>query len=263
MANNRPIGFFDSGVGGLSVLLEVKKNLPSESFVFLADQGHNPYGEKTKKQLEALSERITKFLLKHDIKILVVACNTATCYAIDHLRYKFNIPIIGVVPAVKTASTLTKNGKIAVMSTPATAKSRYLASLVSQFAPRFEVLKLGCVHLEDAIEYLNLGEITNLINVYAGRVRKFGADTVVLGCTHFPFFKTEIKNKLGERVRIIDSGEAIGKRVFAILSENNAFSLRKQQDIYYTTAVPQIFSKVASTLLQYKVDGRKAYLAAR
>src|SRR4030042_4739824 len=111
MADNRPIGLFDSGVGGLSVLLEIKKILPNESFVFLADQNHNPYGAKSPKELKTLSEKITKFLFKSDIKLLVVACNTATCYAIGHLRSKFKIPIIGVVPAVKPAVKLSKNNK--------------------------------------------------------------------------------------------------------------------------------------------------------
>ena len=121
MASNQPIGIFDSGVGGLSILKEVKETLPLESFIFLADQDHVPYGVKTKEELEDLSERITKFLLNYHIKLLVVACNTATCYVLDFLRLNFDISIIGVVPAVKPASEITVNGKIAVMSTPATA----------------------------------------------------------------------------------------------------------------------------------------------
>src|SRR3989338_6860179 len=130
MADNRPIGLFDSGVGGLSVLLEIKKLLPNEKFIFIADQANVPYGAKTQKQLQELSEKVASFLLLKDVSMIVVACNTATCYALDYLREKIKNPIIGVVPALKPAAKKTKNDKIAIMSTPATAKSAILSFFV-------------------------------------------------------------------------------------------------------------------------------------
>ncbi len=260
MWDKRPIGIFDSGVGGLSVLQEIKKILPHESFVFLADQGHNPYGARTKKELKDLSERITEFLLKYKIKALVVACNTATCYALDHLRSKFKIPIIGVVPAIKPATAISKKGRIAIMSTPATAKSQYLASLISQFAKDFKVLKLGCEGLEESIEYLRNGQITKLLDKYSEEVKEFQADVVVLGCTHFPFLKGDIKRRLGQNVKVIDSGNAIAKRLHFILKQRKAFSSGDSVDLYFTTLDPQKFSKVASKLLKYKVKGLAAQI---
>lgn len=258
MANNRPIGLFDSGVGGLSVLLEIKRLLPKENFVFLADQAHNPYGQKTQKELESLSESITRFLVSHQkTKLLVVACNTATCYAIDHLRSKFKIPIIGVVPAIKPAVALSKKGRIAIISTPATAKSQYLKSLITQFAPNSQVLKLGCDGLEEAIEYLKMEKVTKILKKYLPPIKKFGADLIVLGCTHYPFVRTQIQKSAGTKISIIDSGEAIAKRVEFLLQKNNNLSQIRQSDNYYTTADPQIFSKVASTLLKYKITAQQ------
>ena len=129
--DRRPIGVFDSGVGGLSVLIELKKLLPRENFVFLADQKYVPYGEKSKKELLKLVFKITDYFIKHhNIKMMIIACNTASCYTIDYLREKFAIPIVGVIPAVKPALALTKNGKIAILSTPATAKSLDRKSVV-------------------------------------------------------------------------------------------------------------------------------------
>ncbi len=259
MENSHPIGLFDSGVGGLSILVEIKKLLPSESIVFLADQAHNPYGEKTPGQLRQLSEKTTDFLHKnHQIKILVVACNTATCYAIGHLRKKFKIPIIGVVPAVKPAISLSKNSRIVVMSTPATAKSFYLKTLIKNFASKSNVLKLGCDGLEEAIENLNISKINKLLDKYMNQVKSFGADVVVLGCTHFPFVKEEIKKRISDHIQIIDSGKAIAKRVKFILKEAKGDSPAIPKELFYTTGDPRKFSKVASTLLKYQVNGQKA-----
>src|SRR3989338_4879646 len=119
--NSRPIGVFDSGVGGLSVLRELERMLPKENFIFLADQLNVPYGEKNKKQLVIFAYRITDYFIRnHNIKLLVIACNTSTCYSIDALRKKYSLPVVGTVPALKPASVNTKSGMVAVISTPAT-----------------------------------------------------------------------------------------------------------------------------------------------
>jgi len=254
MIDNRPIGLFDSGVGGLSVLKEVKKILPFESFIFFADQKNNPYGKKNKKELIDLTTNITRFLIEKNIKALVVACNTATCYVLPHLRKSFNIPIIGVVPAVKPATKLTKNGRIVVMSTPATAKSEYLSQLIKKNAKEFKVLKIGCADLEEAVEYLERKKISKLLDKYVSIIKKFQADVIVLGCTHFPFLKLDIKKRVGKRTVIIDSGEAIARRVRTLLKENKSLSAKKSSDLYFTTGDEQIFSKVASKLLKYNIQ---------
>lgn len=260
MADNRPIGLFDSGVGGLSVMREIKKVLPYENLIFLADQKHVPYGGKTKKELNSLTSRIAKFLLQFDIKMLVVACNTATCYSLDFLRSNFNFPIVGVVPAVKPATELTKKGKIAIMSTPATAKSLYLKKLINQFAGNSNVLKLGCDGLEDSVENLNQKRIKSLLDLYIGKINTFESDVIVLGCTHFPFLKGEIKKRAGRNVKIIDSGKAVAKRVKDLLKEENLICEKKVQDLFFTTASPDKFSNVASSLLNHKISAKKALI---
>lgn len=260
MSDNRPIGVFDSGVGGLSILQEVKKQLPAENFVFLADQANIPYGAKTKKQLNRLTERITRFLLGHNIKLLVVACNTATCYALDHLRATFEIPIVGVVPAIKPAVNLTKSGKVAILSTPATAKSIYLKKLIKDIAPALNVFRIGCEGLEESVEYLKLKEITRLLDLYLSKVKKTGADVVVLGCTHYPFLKKDIKKRLGANVKVIDSGSAIAQRVEYVIKNSKIPASKKLFELYYTTQDPKKFSQVASNLLKYEISAQKALI---
>lgn len=257
MLQDRPIGLFDSGVGGLSVLLEIAKILPKENFIFLADQLNVPYGGKTKREIEDLSERITYFLQKQKIKALVIACNTATCYALDYLRFNFDIPIVGVVPAVKPAAKMTKIGRIVVMSTPATAKSSYLDSLVSEFAKNRQCLKLGCPGLEEVVETLDKNTGNDLIDKYTAKIKKFQADVVVLGCTHFPFLKEEIKERLGPKVKVIDSGPAIARRVKYLLAKKGALSPKKGKDLFFTTGDPKEFSRVASVLLDSNISAQK------
>ena len=150
--DKRPIGLFDSGVGGLSVLREIADLLPLENFVYVADQKHVPYGGKSQTELEKLTEQISRFLIGKQVKMIVIACNTATVYALNHLRQKFTLPIVGVVPVVKTLAEKTKTGKTAVLATPATSKSSYLQALIQKFAPEKTVYCIGGTGLEEVVE---------------------------------------------------------------------------------------------------------------
>ena len=141
------------------------------------------------------------------------------------------------------------------MSTPATAKSSYLKNLVSQFAPRAKVLKLGCPGLEEAVEHLNREDIKKLAKIFGGKVKKHKSDVVILGCTHFPFAKAEIQQELGFKVQVIDSGESIAKRLKEVLKGKDGFSDRKNTDFFYTTGNASEFSFVASELLNQKING--------
>lgn len=260
MQSKKPIGIFDSGVGGLSILKEIKKNLPNENLIFLADQKNVPYGLKNQKELEKITEKITQFLMKYDIKMLVIACNTATCYALSHLRKKFNMPIIGVVPAIKPAAQKSKKSKIAVMSTPATANSAYLKNLIKEHATNTQVLRLGCEGLEDSIEELNYQRINASLPDYASKIKGFGADVLVLGCTHYPLIKDNIKKSLGHGISVIDSSQAVATRVEYILNQNKMLSSEKLSEAYYTTADILKFSEVASILLNCDVKAQKAVI---
>jgi glutamate racemase len=255
--DNRPIGVFDSGVGGLSIWRAIRKLLPQESLDFLADSGHVPYGEKTTAQLEDLTSRIARFLLSLDAKMIVVACNTATVHTIAYLREQFpDVSFVGVVPVVKTLSRRTKTGTIAVLSTPATSTSPYLASLIHEFAPDLHVVNVGCDGLENAIE---MGEVrdrttTALLERHLAPVKDSDADVVGLGCTHYPFLRSRIKSMLGPGVRLYDPSRPVARRVRQLLGEYDAFAQNPEPIFrYYTTGDAAIFNSVASKLLRIPV----------
>src|SRR3989344_5220085 len=190
--NDRPIGVFDSGVGGLSVLIELKKLLPNENFVFLADQKYVPYGEKSKKELVRLVFNIADYFIKqHDVKMIVVACNTATCNTIDELRAKYSIPIVGTVPAVKLAAENSKSKAVGVISTPATSKSVALKKLINDHCRGIDVLNIACKNLEDTVEHgeLDSPQVKKLLLKYLSRIKGSRVDQLVLGCTHYPFLR--------------------------------------------------------------------------
>lgn len=258
--SGRPIGVFDSGVGGLSVLAELKARLPNESFVFFADQHNVPYGEKTKGELVALTTRIVEFLLTHDTKLIVVACNTATCYALEELRARFSVPIVGVVPAVKLAAERTKTGTIALISTPATAKSDYVTHLIEQFAADKKVFRIGCAGLENAVETGRLDgeETATLLQQYVAPLKDEGVDELVLGCTHYPFLKKEISAIVGPGVELIDSGDAVARRTEKLLAEAGMVDMgggEKKEDRFFTNRDAEDFSNVATLLLGRPVRG--------
>jgi len=260
--NSKPIGVFDSGVGGLSVFLELKKILPNENFVFLADQQYVPYGEKSKKELIKRGIKIADYLIKyHNIKMLVVACNTSTCNSIDDLRKKYSFPIVGTVPAIKPAAQKTKTRTVAIISTPSTSKSRVLRNLIRDNCQNLNVLNIGCKNLENVVEEgeLNGPRVNKLLSKYLEKVRNSDADCLVLGCTHYPFLKKSIRKIVGSRIALIDSGKALAKRTQSLLRNHFIENSRKKngETFYFTTGNSEKFSKVASRLLKYQVKAKK------
>lgn len=262
--DRRPIGVFDSGVGGLSILIELKKLLPHEDFVFLADQKYVPYGEKTKKELVALTSQITNYFInEHDIKMMVVACNTATCGAIDELRAKYYIPIVGTVPAIKPAAEKTKTKIIGVIATPSTSKSSVVSDLIKNNCKGIQVFNIGCKGLEDTVENGRLEEspaVKKLLTNYLKDIKESNADYLVLGCTHYPFLKKVISKMVGRPINLIDSGEAIARRTQSLIKR---FSLANKQKskgktLYFTTGKALKFSSVATQLMKREVRAQKA-----
>jgi glutamate racemase len=256
--DNRPIGVFDSGVGGLSIWRAIRKLLPQESMDFLADSGNVPYGEKTTAQLNDLTSRIVRFLLGKDAKMIVVACNTATVHSIAHLRETFpGVPFVGVVPVVKTLSSRTKTGTIAVLSTPATSKSPYLAGLIQEFAPDKHVVNVGCDGLENAIEsgQVRTRSTTALLERHLAPVKSSDADVVGLGCTHYPFLRNRIKSMLGPGVTLYDPSRPVARRVRQLLVAGDGLaSNRDPQFRWYTTGSAEVVQRVASKLLRFQVE---------
>ncbi len=255
--DNRPIGMFDSGVGGLTVWRAARKLLPHESLIFLADSGHVPYGEKSPDELRDLTSRITRFLLSKDVKLIVVACNTATVHAITHLREAFpELPFVGVVPVVKTLARLTHTGTIAVLSTPTTSRSPYLAGLFEQFAADMHVINVGCDGLEDLVESGDIGtsKATALLERHLAPIVGSEADVVGLGCTHYPFLRQRIKRILGPGVRVYDPSRPVARRVRQLLAEREVLGDNAVPEYsFYTTGDPGLFGRVSSKLLRMPV----------
>jgi glutamate racemase len=215
-----PIGIFDSGVGGLSVLRAIRASMPEESILYFGDQGHIPYGPRPMEQIRNFSEAITNFLLERNAKIIVVACNTASAAALKYLRETFpNVEFVGMEPAVKPAAEHTQTGKVGVLATPATFQGALYASVVERFANGVELFQNTCNGLVQQIEQGNLQdeETRRILNDALLPMLERNIDTVVLGCTHYPFVIPVIEQIVGKSVRVIDPAPSVAKQVRRVL----------------------------------------------
>jgi glutamate racemase len=223
----RPIGVFDSGVGGLSVLKALRTELPFEDFVYVADSGYAPYGEREESFVIERSRAITRYLQGHEglrIKALVIACNTATAAAVHLLRQDHHaLPIIGVEPALKPAVALSQTKRIGVMATRGTLASQKFNTLKDTLGGQAEFICQPCDGLADAIERDDTTKIVALCTKYTRAIGQFGSnkgqvDTLVLGCTHYPFASHHLKALLGPDVRLVDNGEPVARQTRRMVS---------------------------------------------
>jgi len=251
---NFPIGIFDSGVGGLSVQRAVREQMPNESVIYVGDQGHVPYGSRSMEQIQNFSVGITNFLLDQNAKIIVVACNTASAAALKYLREKFpDVQFVGMEPAIKPAAEHTQTGKVGVLATPATFQGALYASVVERFANGVELLQSTCPGLVQQIEQGNLdGEETRKIleDALLPMLEK-NIDTVVLGCTHYPFVIPLIQRIVGDNVRVIDPAPSVARQAGRLL-EAGGMSRQSQSkgDVrFYTSGDPELFKSMLPMLL--------------
>ncbi len=264
MSSNQtpPIGIFDSGVGGLSVLRAIRSQMPEESVIYFGDQGHIPYGPRPMEQIRNFSVAITKFLLEQNAKIIVVACNTASAASLKHLRETFSdVPFVGMEPAVKPAAEHTQTGKVGVLATPATFQGALYASVVERFANGVELLQNTCPGLVQQIEKGNLdGEETHqILNGALLPMLEKNIDTVVLGCTHYPFVIPLIQQIVGENVRVIDPAPSVAKQVQRVLEAKGLKSKSDRQGEVklYTSGDPEEFKSLLPVLLGEKGEVAK------
>lgn len=223
MSSSKPVGVFDSGLGGLSVLLELMKTLPHESFVYFADSGNCPYGPKPAEEIISLSARITSFLLDRNCKAIVVACNTATAAAIDWLRSNYNIPFVGMEPAIKPAALNTKTRSIGVLATAGTFKGRLYIETSRKYASDVNVcyqVGEGLVELVENGKALS-DEAEVLLHKYIDPMLECNIDHLVLGCTHYPFFKPLLHKILPAHVEIVDPAPAVARQTLKVLEEKS------------------------------------------
>ena len=217
-----PIGVFDSGVGGLSVLRSIREQMPEESILYFGDQGHVPYGPRSMGQIQSFSAGITRFLLDHGSKLIVVACNTASAAALTYLRESFpGVSFVGMEPAVKPAAETTKTGRVGVLATPATFQGALYASVVERFGAGVELFQHTCPGLVSQIEKGELDSAATraILEDALHPMLEKNIDTVVLGCTHYPFVIPLIQEVVGgaERVRVIDPAPSVAKQAKRLL----------------------------------------------
>ena len=260
---NSPIGIFDSGVGGISVLRALRQQIPDESVLYFGDQGHIPYGPRAMEQIREFSEAITRFLLEQGAKIIVVACNTASAAALQYLREIFpEVPFVGMEPAVKPAAERTHTGKVGVLATPATFQGALYASVVERFANGVELFQDTCPGLVQQIEQGNLEgpEVRRILEAALQPMLEKDIDTVVLGCTHYPFVIPLIQEIVGENVRVIDPAPAVARQTGRLL-EARAMrngSGAKSEVKLYTSGDPETLRSLLPRLLGEKGDVEKA-----
>ena len=215
------IGIFDSGVGGISVLREIRQLLPAENFIYYADSGHCPYGGKPREAIIARANFITDFMLARQVKMVVVACNTATIAAVESLRDTYPIPFVGMEPAVKPAAAVTRSGVVGVLATGAALAGEKFHRLVAQHAQGIRVITQPCPGLVDCVEHGDLcgPDVRALVQKFTAPLLAQGADTLVLGCTHYPFLRPLIADVVGPAVTLLDTGAAVGRQVRRVLEK--------------------------------------------
>lgn len=247
-----PIGIFDSGVGGISVLQHIHALMPREALIYVADSQYAPYGNKSHTEITTRCFAIADFLIAQGVKAIVVACNTATAAAIDDMRTKYTLPIIGMEPAVKPAAAVTQNGIIGVLATSGTLKSAQFAALLENYGQNVKVVTQACVGLVECIERgeLNSVKTMHLIRQYCKPLINENVDTIVLGCTHYPFVKSSIQSTVGQHIHLIDTGDSVAKQLQKRLSSLRLLSSkRKVSEVkFWTNSKAHNAKQVIATL---------------
>lgn len=228
--HHRPIGIFDSGVGGLSILKEGLRQYPNENFIYIADQAHVPYGPRSREEVLSYSEGLVRYLLRRGAKLIIVACNTASAVALAVLRKIYpDVPFVGMEPAVKPAVEATSSGVVGVLATPATFQGDLYASTVERFARGVKILQDTCPGLVGQIEAgkINDPETREILEKALRPMLAGGVDEVVMGCTHYPFVIPVIQDIVGEKIRVIDPAPAVARQAGRLL---DTFDLRANAD---------------------------------
>ncbi len=247
MTNNNPIGLFDSGIGGTSIWKEIHLLLPNENSIYLADSKNAPYGQKSKDEIIHLSEKNTEFLLNKNCKIIVIACNTATTNAAKELRAKYDIPFIGIEPAIKPAAIHSQTQKVGILATKGTLNSELFHKNIEKFQD-IEIIEQVGVGLVDLIEKgkINSPEMTQLLQSYLQPMVEQNIDYLVLGCSHYPYLIPQIKKIIPPHIKIIDSGEAVARQTKNVLHEKAGFRTEDQPStqLFYTNSNPTVLESI-------------------
>ncbi|GAA0753589.1 glutamate racemase [Ideonella azotifigens] len=250
--NSRLIGVFDSGVGGLSVLRALRQRQPALPLLYIADSGHAPYGDRNPAHVVERSLKVTQHLIDQGASLIVIACNTATAWAIDTLRERHpTLDLVGVEPGVKPAVALSRNRRVGVMATPSTLASERFASLLARYANDCKILGVGCRGLAAAIEQGEIAceQVDQLLDLYCAELRRAEVDTAVLGCTHYPFVAERIAQRLGPEVQLLDTADAVARQALNLWvarhPERSADSGNKGQVRLQSTGDTMVLARLA------------------
>lgn len=255
--NNTPLGIMDSGSGGLSIWQSVVSLLPHESIIYVGDHAHLPYSQKTTQTIRRRASAVIQFLQTRGVKLVIVACNTATVAGIETYRRRFpKLAIIGVVPLVKTAAQTTRTRRFAVLSTAYTAASGYQKQLIRAFASDCVVYNLG---LTDLVQKVEQGivwgpAVRRRLHHTLAPLRDKNIDVIALGCTHFPFLRRQIQLLMGKKVTVLDSGGAVARHAKRVLTQNSSLAHKRPPKYeFFTTGNPRQVGRVASGLLRRSI----------
>jgi glutamate racemase len=255
---HKPIGVFDSGIGGLTVTAELFRQLPQEKIIYFGDTGRYPYGVRSQPVIQRFSRQAVQFLLAKEAKLIVVACNTATALALEVLQKEFSVPIIGVVePGSRAAALVSKNRRVGVIGTLGTIRSGSYERTIKRMAPDVEVISLPCpLFVPLAEEGFTDKPATHLIaEEYLTPLKKQGIDTLVLGCTHYPLLKKAIGKVMGPDVRLVDSAEETAREVKQELARLNLLrSDGRPEPEFYVSDTPEKFVEVSQRFLGGKIE---------
>jgi len=258
MSDQRPIGVFDSGVGGLTVVKEVQSLLPKEKIVYFGDTARVPYGTKSKETVTRFSVESIEFLMKHDVKLVLVACNTVSSLSLNFLKRCFRVPVIGVIePGAKRAANSTRNYRIGVIGTRATISSGAYEKAVKRFNPRMSVFTESCPLFVPLAEegWTGKAVTTEIASIYLNPLKKKRIDTLVLGCTHYPLLKDAIKNVMGKDVLLVDSAKEVAKEAMDILDANSLLNNvgGEKDHRFFVSDEPARFIKLGERFLKRRI----------
>jgi glutamate racemase len=247
----RPIGVIDSGVGGLTVAKEIMRQLPKEQIIYLGDTARCPYGPRPVQEIRQFTWEMTNYLLQYNIKMLVIACNTATAVVLEEIREQLDIPVLGVVhPGARAALKATKNGNIGVIGTVGTVKSGAYERALKSINPHVHVESLACPKFVPLVESGNFEgeEARKIVAESLEPFKSSNMDVLILGCTHYPLLSPLIKEYMGKRVKLICSGAETAREVSAILHHSHLLYTgeREEKHLFFTTGPKELFEKIAS-----------------
>ena len=264
MDMNAPIGVFDSGVGGLTVVREIMRQIPNERIVYFGDTARVPYGSKSKETVIKYSRQIIRFLLTENVKAIVIACNTASAFAIETMQKEFNIPIIGVVkPGAKVAAATTKNGKIGLIGTEGTIRSGVYAEFIKSFKPEVEIIGKPCPLFVPLVEegWLKDSVTIEVAKRYLEPLLDQDIDTLILGCTHYPLLRSMLKDLVGEQVTLVNPAYETAKELERLLKREHLEHEGEEEEEFpyrfFVSDEEEYFQEFANSILPYDVKMTK------